>query len=296
MRQKVLVVDDSRLNRRLLSEILEEAGFDSDEAGNGQEALDRARSDTPDLILMDIMMPGMDGFEACGLMKEDPVLHEIPVIMVTAKTEGADIKRALDLGAFDYIRKPIDEDEVIARVQSALRYRRQQELLREMATKDSLTGLYNHRMIMELFEKALSRQERAGQGIAFVMTDVDHFKAINDTYGHQAGDAVLRQLAKVLVESVRDGDLVGRYGGEEFAIVLSDLSRDDTTGLCERIRAAVEEREFQTDRGTVRATLSVGACWMVPARDSGTRPFITKADEALYRAKDLGRNRVELFG
>lgn len=218
--KKVLVVDDHKLNVKLLTDILEDEDFIVYSTDNGLSVLEMTLKFLPDVILLDIMMPGLDGFEVCKLLKENDEVNDIPIIMVTAKAEGIDVKKALEYGAFDYIKKPIDEIEVIARIQSALRFKQSQDLLKELAMKDRLTGLYNHALLVELFEKELAKQQRNDGDIAFVMIDVDHFKRINDTYGHTSGNIVLKELASILKNSVRKGDIVSRYGGEEFGLVL----------------------------------------------------------------------------
>ncbi|MCO5385720.1 MAG: response regulator [Desulfosporosinus sp.] len=216
--KKVLVVDDHKLNVKLLTDILEDEDFIVYSTDNGLSVLEMTLKFLPDVILLDIMMPGLDGFEVCKLLKENDEVNDIPIIMVTAKAEGIDVKKALEYGAFDYIKKPIDEIEVIARIQSALRFKQSQDLLKELAMKDRLTGLYNHALLVELFEKELAKQQRNDGDIAFVMIDVDHFKRINDTYGHTSGNIVLKELASILKNSVRKGDIVSRYGEKNLAL------------------------------------------------------------------------------
>lgn len=242
---------------------------------------------------IDIMMPGIDGFEVYRLLKEDYDTREIPVIMVTAKTEAEDLRQAFNLGAFDYIKKPINEVELLARLRSALRYRKQQEELKEKAMKDGLTELYNHTLLLELLEKEYKKAQRDGKAIAFLMIDIDHFKRINDTYGHLVGDRILHEVAGILYENSRQSDVVGRYGGEEFGIVLPDISLEDTERVSERIRTSVEEYEINVDGELIKLSVSIGVCFKEYANDSGCHNMIKQADRALYRAKENGRNRVE---
>jgi diguanylate cyclase (GGDEF)-like protein len=220
---------------------------------------------------------------------------DIPVIIVTAKTDTKDIKTAFDLGAFDYIKKPLDEIEVIARVKSALRFKEQQDKLKEMAFKDGLTGLFNHAVLMELFEKEVKKQERSIRSISFMMLDIDFFKKVNDTYGHLAGDMIIKQVADILKSSVRDSDIVGRYGGEEFGVVLPEANAQEACIVGERIRQAVENNAFDIGTEKVKITLSVGIYVKDHADAIGYKEVIKKADDALYKAKQNGRNRVELF-
>lgn len=290
---KILVVDDNLNNIRLLTDILEDENFTVYTADNGAAVLAMVHKLKPDVILLDIMMPGLDGFEVCKLLKNDFDIKDIPVIMVTAKTEGIDIKKSLEMGAFDYIKKPIDEIEVIARVQSAIRFKQTQDKLKEMVMKDGLTGLYNHALLIELFEKEIDKQQRNNGSISFAMIDIDNFKKINDTYGHISGDTVLKELSNILMSSVRGGDIVGRYGGEEFSIVFPGIDEQNAFQLCERIRKEVEDFNFEIGIETVKITISIGINFNELKGIINKREIIQKADEALYRAKHNGRNRVE---
>lgn len=290
---KILVVDDNLNNIRLLTDILEDENFTVYTADNGAAVLAMVHKLKPDVILLDIMMPGLDGFEVCKLLKNDFDIKDIPVIMVTAKTEGIDIKKSLEMGAFDYIKKPIDEIEVIARVQSAIQFKQTQDKLKEMAMKDGLTGLYNHALLIELFEKEIDKQQRNNGSISFAMIDIDNFKKINDTYGHISGDTVLKELSNILMSSVRGGDIVGRYGGEEFSIVFPGIDEQNAFQLCERIRKEVEDFNFEIGIETVKITISIGINFNELKGIINKREIIQKADEALYRAKHNGRNRVE---
>lgn len=294
MSARILVADDNRLNLRLLTNILESQGYEVLPADDGLEVLKIAKLQKPDIILLDIIMPGMDGFEACKYLKRDQDLKDIPIIMVSAKTEGINIKMALELGAFDYIKKPLDEGEVIARVQAALRLKGYHDKLKEMAMKDGLTGLYNHTLLMELFQKEVSKLERKYSSICFAMIDIDYFKKINDTYGHIVGDMVLKEFSNILLHSVRIGDIVGRYGGEEFGIILPEIYYKDAYHLCERIRRNIENHKFDADDKIISITISVGVSFKGPIDSLTPIDMIRIADSALYDAKENGRNRVEM--
>lgn len=294
MSAKILVVDDSKLNIKILTGILEQEGFQVYSANYGLMALGMAHDVKPDIILLDIVMPGIDGFEVCKMLKNDSELKDIPVIMVTSKTNGEDVKKALDLGALDYIKKPLDEWEVIARVQSALRLKEYQDKLKEMAVKDSLTGIYNHGLLVELLDKEISKQQRKGYDICFVMIDIDYFKKVNDTYGHAAGDTILKELANILSNSIRKSDIIGRYGGEEFGIILSDIKQVDACQLCERIRQNVENYSFIVDNNLIHVTISIGICYKRANDKMTCIQMIKIADNSLYTSKAKGRNRVEI--
>jgi diguanylate cyclase (GGDEF)-like protein len=293
MDRKILIADDNAKNVRLLKDILEDEGYMVFTEDNGLSVLDIAHQIMPDAILLDIMMPGKDGFDVCRELKEDFDTKDIPIIMVTAKIDGKDLKKAFELGAFDYIKKPIDEVEVVARVQSALRQKLQMDKLKELASKDGLTGVYNHSLLMELFEKEYYKQERNGGSISFVMLDIDFFKKVNDTYGHTYGDVILQKLAAILTDSVRSSDIVGRYGGEEFSIVIPEFTLETVYRICERIRSTVEAYEFVVGKETIRITISIGICFKLANDQIDSMDMVKMADEALYRAKQNGRNRIE---
>lgn len=295
MSKKVLVVDDSKINIATLKSTLEVEGYTVYGIDNGREVLGKARKIKPDIILLDILMPDMDGFQVCELLKQDSELKDIPVIMLTAKVDGKDVKHGLELGAFDYIKRPADEVEVIARVNSALRYKERQDQLIEMSMKDGLTGVYNHALLLELFEKEYFKCERTGQGISFVMLDIDYFKSINDTYGHVAGDIILKELAKALTKSIRVSDIVGRYGGEEFGLVFPGVDQYAVVQICERIRMTIENHKFVADGNEIHATVSIGICYKPGKQLIGCSQMIKMADDALYKAKRNGRNRVEMI-
>jgi diguanylate cyclase (GGDEF)-like protein len=289
---RVLAVDDSAVNLKLLSVILNREGFEVITTTDSLKALPLTIEHKPDLLLLDIMMPGLSGLELLGELKANNLTDSIPVLMVTARTQGSDVKAALEAGAFDYIKKPLDEVEIVARVHSALRYKRHQDRLLEMATHDSLTGLFNHRLLIELLDRELATARRKEQTVAFCMIDIDHFKNLNDTWGHQAGDQVLQEVSQLLSEGLRKSDPVGRYGGEEFGVVLGGCGPDKAQLLCERLRTSIESHDFRVKGQSVRVTVSLGLSWAQVDTEIGETDLIQRADEALYRAKESGRNRL----
>lgn len=293
MFEKILVVDDNKWNVKLLQQILQDEQYEVYILESGSDVLEKSKFIKPDAILLDIMMPGIDGFEVCRLLKEEPETKDIPVIMVTAKTDGQDLKKAFNLGAFDYIKKPIDELEVISRLNSAISFREQQRKLEKMAMKDGLTGLYNHRLILELFEKEYNKAKRNDKNIAFIMLDIDYFKNVNDSYGHRVGDEVLKGIANTIQKNSRKSDIVGRYGGEEFCAILPDISIDQANSVCERIRKVVERNTFKIGSNNINVTISIGICFKYSANNTNCEEMIIHADNALYRAKNTGRNRIE---
>jgi diguanylate cyclase (GGDEF)-like protein len=300
---RILVVDDHEDNVELLRARLEARGYRVAAAMDGQEALDSVLAAPPDLILLDVMMPRVDGIEVVRRLKGNADLPFIPIIMQTALETTEDKVEGLDAGADDYITKPINFAELEARVKSLLRIKALQEelaaanaTLRKMSQTDGLTGVDNRRHVEERLTEMFEHATRLAEPLAVVMCDVDHFKSVNDTHGHQAGDAVLRQVAEILRDSAREIDRVGRYGGEEFLVILPAASVEDALGFAERVRAAIAGREFVYEGGTLRRTLSAGAAaW--PHPDIRHQEALVKAaDDALYVAKERGRNRVVAYG
>lgn len=295
MKARVLVVDDNVRNIRLITQMLQDEGYDVYSINDSLCVFDKIKEVKPDIILLDIMMPQLDGLEICRILKNDPVFSDIPIIMVTARAEGKDVRKALELGAFDYIKKPIDEDEVISRMQSALKYKMSQDKLKEMAMKDGLTGIYNHSLLMELFEKELNKNNLLKKNSSFAMMDIDYFKKINDVYGHLAGDIVIKNIASLIAQSLSENHLVGRYGGEEFGIVFGEIDEEKVNLICEDIRKKIENYEFKVKDKKFFVTISTGICLNKADNELTISEIIERADKALYIAKSKGRNRVEIY-
>lgn len=298
----ILVIDDSKLMAHVARGILSGRDHDVLLASDGESGLDIASSRKPDLILLDLIMPGMDGYQVCERIKNNKSTAEIPVIIVTSKAGPADKVRGFEIGASDYIGKPFNEGELVARVNTHLRvkelYENLQEKnrqLQELANKDGLTGLYNHRFFQDAVHRDFQKAVRYHENISCVMFDIDRFKNFNDTYGHQTGDMVLCTLGGVIVEIIRDTDLSARYGGEEFALLLYHTDHKDVHVFAERLRAAVEEKEFKKDDLVLRVTISVGVATYPHDEISDASKLIECADKALYQAKESGRNRVVIY-
>ena len=306
---RILIVDDHEDNVELLRARLAARGYEIESAADGKEALEKVAISAPDLILLDVMMPEVDGMEVAKRIKADPTLPFIPIIMQTALDAVESKVEGLDAGADDYITKPIVFAELEARVKSLLRIKAlQQDLssrerqladmndqLRRISQTDALTGLDNRRHLEERLDEMFSYAVRYNEPLACVMCDLDKFKSVNDTHGHQAGDAVLRQLADILRHTVREVDRVGRYGGEEFMLLLPGTSIEAAKVFAERVRAAVEAAAFDVGDTTLSRTMSCGvAAWPHPSIGS-TDLLVKAADDALYAAKEAGRNRVVLF-
>ncbi len=260
----------------------------------------------PQLILLDVMMPLMDGYEVSRRIKNDETLPYIPIILVTARDSTQDKVDGLDAGADDYITKPINFPELEARVRSMLRIKRlQDELdqknreledvnkrLRKLSITDGLTELFNHRHVHELLHEEFERTKRSGEAMAVAMLDLDRFKQVNDTYGHPTGDVILYETARILRETAREIDMVGRYGGEEFIAILPGSDEEAAANFAERVRNAVVEHVFRDEETEVRMTLSAGVASFPDADCEHPDLLIKRADEALYQAKGGGRNRV----
>jgi diguanylate cyclase (GGDEF)-like protein len=301
--QRILVVDDNRDNVEIIGTRLRFRGYEIDEANDGARALELVHSSPPDLILLDVMLPDIDGYEICRRVKGDERLPFIPIILVTARDSTGDKVAGLDAGADDYLTKPIDFPELEARVRSMLRIKKLQDEieaknleLERLSISDGLTGLYNHRHIHALLDEEFERADRTGERLSVAMFDLDHFKAVNDTHGHQAGDRVLEQLADILRESAREIDRVGRYGGEEFMVLLPDTSIEDAEVFVERVRREVARHPFSI--GTtepLKMTISVGIATYPHPQIANAETLVLLADEALYAAKAAGRNRVVRF-
>lgn len=288
----ILAIDDSPLNLKVLKSLLEKECYTVTTCQDATQAFRLVEELHPSLVLLDVMMPEVDGLTVLTRLKNTDATAAIPVVMVTARTGGEDVEQALDYGAFDYIKKPIEAVETLARVRSALRFRKQQEQLIELASTDSLTKVYNHGLLLDLLARELLVGQRSGHATAFLMVDVDYFKRVNDHYGHQAGDRVLCHLADLLKVGVRRTDSVGRYGGEEFGIVLGNCDLEAAQMLAEKIRRLVESTPTDTDAGPIPLSVSIGvACARVGDKVSA-EDLVRRADGGLYQAKQLGRNQV----
>lgn len=286
--QSVLVIDDASDIHDLIRVHLRPEGVRLHHAEDADAGLALAQAERPDLILLDLDMPGRSGLELCRLVKDDPDLAAIPVVFLTGTTDVPTKVRAFDAGASDYITKPFDAVELRARVRAALRTKRYHDMLATCALLDGLTGLWNRAYFDERLAAECHVAVRHGRGVALVLVDVDHFKRLNDTHGHPFGDDVLRQVGQVLSGEMRQGDHACRYGGEEFALILRETDLAGARTVAERVRARIEALALR--RGAtpvpVTASLGVAAGLTEPAR------LIQAADEALYAAKHGGRNRV----
>ena len=300
---RILVVDDNPDNVEIIATRLRFRGYEILEASTGSQALSLVREAEPDLILLDVMLPDIDGYDISRRIKGDEALPFIPIILVTARDTTQDKVAGLDAGADDYLTKPVNFAELEARVRSMLRIKRLQDELEEknrelerLSISDGLTGLYNHRHIHGLLQEEFERALRTGERLTVAMFDLDRFKSVNDNYGHQAGDRVLEQFADILRQTAREIDRIGRYGGEEFMVVLPETGIEDGVVFVERVRREVARRSFLIGNSeTLRMTVSSGVATFPNHGIHDPETLIRLADEALYAAKATGRNRVVRF-
>lgn len=317
--RKILIVDDDRSNLGAVKAALEASGYAFLEAHDGAQALSAIRAQRPDLIVMDIEMPGLGGVEVCRIVKAnqgESGFGFIPVILMTAR-QGPGKVEGLELGADDYLVKPFDMLELSARVKSMLRLkvlqdtlieknreldrankeldRRREELL-ALSRTDALTGLFNRRFFEERLQSEFARSNRYRAPLSCLMIDVDHFKKLNDAYGHPFGDKVLVEVAKVAKAALRDVDVLARYGGEEFIALLPETAPRDAFRVADRLREGIEQLNPVFQRGdektTVSVTASLGVATFPEAHISDAEMLLRCADDALYAAKKVGRNRV----
>jgi diguanylate cyclase (GGDEF)-like protein len=305
----LLIVDDTPHNIKLLFEFLNNYGFEILVAEDGKDALEIAQEEQPSLILLDVLMPGMDGFETCRYLKDNADTHNIPVIFMTALSDTLNKVKAFKLGAVDYITKPFQQEEVLARVNTHLTIRYlQKELetqkealqkanqeLQRLATLDSLTQLANRRRLDEYLQREWRRAFREQIPLSLIFCDIDYFKLYNDDYGHQAGDDCLQQVAEAINLAVnRPSDLAARYGGEEFTVVLPNTPSEGAMRVAQLIQSYLQTLKLIHPNSKVNpyVTLSMGVSTTIPTTTNSLDALIQVADRALYEAKAQGRNRI----
>jgi diguanylate cyclase (GGDEF)-like protein len=292
----ILLADDSATVRALARMELETAGFRVLEASDGEQALALAREHRPDVVLLDVEMPVMDGYACVQALKGDPATAGIPVVVLTGRAGAEDLARALKLGGHDYLRKPPESTELLARVNAALRVKQlQDELLARsaeldrMSRTDFLTGLHNRRHLEESLRRSSAAARRHSFPVAVLLIDVDHFKSVNDSFGHATGDQVLVEVARRLSATLRAEDVLGRWGGEEFLVLLPFSDSAAARVLGDRLRATVSGTPVLTTSGPLTVTVSIGAA---AAEAPGHHDLLRLADQQLYAAKDGGRDQV----
>ena len=300
---KILIADDSIVSRHLLEVTLAQWGYDVVSAADGAQAWEILQGDNPpSLAILDWMMPGMTGLEVCRNVRKRAREPYTYILLLTAKSLRGDLIEGMESGADDYVTKPFDHHELKVRLRAGTRLVELQsellstrEALREQATKDSLTCVWNRSSILDIFDRELARSLREAGPVGVVLLDLDHFKSINDTHGHFAGDAVLQEAAWRMRDSVRPYDSVGRYGGEEFLILLPGCDEQSTCAQAERMRSSLAKKLLVVNDVKLTLTGSFGCTSAVPGHAVTAEALIRRADEALYLAKRLGRNRVKFL-
>ena len=292
----VLIADDSLVIRAVVRAGLEDEGYRVTESIDGLAALEECRRNPPDVILLDVEMPGIDGFQVLHALKSDAELKDIPVVFLTSRSDIDDVVAGLRGGAHDYLKKPFEHVELLARVGSAVHVKKLQDQLRQrnveldrMSRTDVLTGLYNRRHLDEELVRQQSEANRHHDPLCVLLLDIDHFKKINDTFGHPAGDLVLCRFADRLRAELRASDIAGRWGGEEFLIIMPRTDLQGALEVAERLRRATAASPLVTGVPSISATVS-GGC--VASRGEEADALLQSVDTCLYRAKDSGRNRI----
>ncbi|MEE4310524.1 MAG: diguanylate cyclase [candidate division KSB1 bacterium] len=304
---KVLIVDDVALNRKLQKAYLDAVGYDVILAEDGVDALKKVSEEPPDLVLLDVVMPKMNGFQVCQRLKTDEKTRFIPVILVTALNEISDKIKGIEAGADDFISKPFNKLELLARVKSLLRIKHlhdklerkikeleiTQKKLYQLAITDGLTGLYNYRFFNEQLAHEILRAKRHDLKVSVVMLDIDFFKNFNDTHGHPAGDQVLKTIGRLLNENIRKIDFAARYGGEEFALILIETNKNAAAFVSNKLKDLVENYPFfnKESQPNGKLTISMGVA-TYPDDSEEPQKLVDLADSRLYKAKEMGRNRV----
>jgi diguanylate cyclase (GGDEF)-like protein len=299
---KILIADDEATSRLLLQATLERAGYEVEAVENGRQAADAlSKMDGPRLALLDWVMPELDGPAVCREVRKNKDCLYVYMVLLTSRESKEDIVEGLESGADNYLTKPFNPDELKARLRSGVRILdledrlvEAREQMRFQATHDGLTTLWNRSMIMDLLARELARSRREHVCTAVLLCDLDHFKQVNDTYGHLAGDEVLMETAKRLTSSVRSYDFVGRYGGEEFLIILNNCNPSYGSVRAEEIRKAIGLRPVKTSSGPVSITLSMGMLLSTEWSEHTAAEVLRQADIALYAAKEAGRNCVRI--
>jgi diguanylate cyclase (GGDEF)-like protein len=300
---QILIADDSLVSRHLLDATLRKWGYEVVVACDGAEAWDiLQRENAPPVAILDWVMPGLTGLEVCSQVRKRAREPYTYILLLTSKSHKEDLIEGMESGADDYITKPFDQHELKVRLRAGTRLVDLQaqllsarEALREQATKDSLTRLWSRSSILEIMQRELSRGQRENSPVGVVLLDLDHFKAINDTYGHFAGDAVLKEATRRMQGAIREYDSMGRYGGEEFLVLFPGCDQQSTPERAERLRSCLASEPLLLNDISVTLTASFGATAALPGVDNSSENLIRTADDAMYRAKRLGRNRVEVL-
>ncbi len=311
-RPRILVVEDSKTQQDWLVQVLAREDYQIDTASDGREAIRKSRTSAPDLVLLDMVLPDMEGLEVLRMIKARPDEHFVPVILLSVKSDLDSRVTGLRIGADDFLAKPFADSELLARTNAMLRIKALQDTVRaqkaeleRLSITDGLTGLYNRRFFQERLDEEFRRAQRYSDPVSLIMIDIDHFKKVNDRYGHQTGDVVLKGTADLLRETIRDPDISARFGGEEFAIILPKTHLSGALTVAERIWRGMGQKVYAVSgsihgrpgegAGEMRVTASLGISFY-PSKDVTSSELLVRyADEALYKAKHEGRNTICLY-
>jgi two-component system cell cycle response regulator len=294
---KILIADDDPLSVLYLQDMLLEWGFEVVTAADGTAVLELLRNaDAPMIAILDSLLAGEEGIALCRAIRDNITEHYIYLIMLTEQADNAMVAAALDAGADDYLGKPFSPERVRVRVRAGSRIAELEEEVRFRASRDALTGACNRRTIIEMLQKELARQDRTHHPVSIIFADLDYFKSINDTLGHQAGDEVLREVARRMLATLRPYDSFGRYGGEELLALLPNCELAGALEVAERMRACVAGTPIMTCAGEVSMTVSLGVASVGPDNPARLGDFLQGADDAMHRAKQNGRNCITIAG
>ena len=292
---KVLIADDDPVSLLFLRATLEDWGYDVTTAQDGKSAFELLQQrDAPMLAILDWMMPGMDGIDVCRSLRQGRRDHYTYLIMLTARSEVEFMVEAMNAGADDFVSKPFNLEELQVRIRAGKLIVELQQELRLKATRDALTGIYNRGAIIDILDKEMSRHRRDNKPLGIIFADLDHFKKINDTFGHLAGDTVLCEVTQRIANALRPYDSLGRYGGEELLLTLPACLANKAVEVAERIRSKVDATPIHTSFGSIASSVSIGVTVLFPGEQQSMQNLLQRADQALYRAKGNGRNRVEI--
>lgn len=299
----ILIVEDDPFTRAVLGRRLEKCGYRVTAVASAEVAIDELKRGLPAIVLLDIKLPGMSGLELLEWLRGEYRTRGLPVILISALKENKDIVRGLELGANDYVAKPINLPVLLARIRTQftildmiIRLEAQKKLFARMAILDELTGVFNRRSLDELLKAEAARCIRYDISLAVLMVDIDYFKQVNDDYGHVVGDDILRRVTRRIAGVLRSSDILCRYGGEEFSIILPHTDLVRGAEAAERIRRVIEESPFRSGENELSLTISVGVANLDPGVENPGEKLLEAADAALYRAKREGRNRVCVKG
>jgi len=294
-RPNILIVDDEPHNINLLNGLLRD-DYNIQVATTGQQAIHIAKETQPDLILLDIMLPDLNGYAVCRQLKSNDITHSIPIIFITVRSNAEEETLGFDLGAVDFISKPFNNAIVLARVKTHIHLKQKSDLLESLSAIDALTEIPNRRALDQIQEKEWSRGCRSNMPLSFAMIDIDLFKAYNDNYGHSKGDDVIIKVAQALNQTVqRSGDFIARYGGEEFCAILANTDFDGALTIAERFHQAIKALDithaYNSNGNNI--SISIGIACTQPSKDNSAKQLIQLADEMLYKAKTEGRNQTQ---